>query len=350
MKKRNTLTFSQMAKKIIRKYDKRLGDGKYDKLAADSMNRELEALAAQQEATKQLETQNQFQEMCHGGRLKRREYGGGLPQMDGFGTSWLPILNQNPVQPFVYDKQRASSFSGVDNPNQTPVKNSWLSGIPKEALYGMLAQGLGTGLEALLMKKPKDINARPTQMEDYVPVRDDEAQQAARLAFANQQANSRYLSPSQYMAQMQGLARGEAQTLAQVIQGTENDNARGLNQWNAQKAGFNNDYNRQQLMADEINNRNQMNYNAYQAGVPGELGNVFAGGMKDVLGYKNFNNSLRFAGTANRGTIKGSDGGYYPLFDAGKGVSYYKDDKGTHFLNEKGEKITRTQYLKLLEG
>jgi len=382
MKRKNTLTYSQAAKRIIKKYDKRLGDGRYDKLAADSLNRELEQLAAKQEAAKEAQTQAQFQEMAMGGVLPQMWAGGTFdespwlkeqnpfvqPQVNPYYVPEIPNTEQQVYKnAFVANtgkgnykaanaagKNYGNSTTGFtptttqNNSNQPPTKNSWFDSIPQEALYGMLAQGAGVGLQALLTKKPKDINARATNVLDYVPVRDDEAKQAARLAFANQQANSRYLSPSQYMAQMQGLGRGEAQTLAQISERTTNANAQGMNQWNQQKAGFDNDYNRQQLMADQYNNQNQMNYNAYMAGVPGELGNVFAGGMKDTLGYKNFNNSLRFASTANRGTVKGADGSYYPTFDAGKGIKYYEDNNGPHYIGKNGKEITPEEYFKLL--
>ena len=78
--KKSKKSYADLAKAVISKYKKRLGDdlSRYDKLATESLNRELSALMAEQEAYKQAELEKEYQQMCKGGKLRKMWDGGSI--------------------------------------------------------------------------------------------------------------------------------------------------------------------------------------------------------------------------------------------------------------------------------
>jgi hypothetical protein len=238
-----------------------------------------------------------------------------------------------------YTPEAQAKIQGANVSQQTQGRDNWFSSIPKEALIGMGSQALGTIAQGLLTKKPKDIKATPTSVPDYVPVQNEEAIRQAQLAYANQAAGSRYLSPSQYMAQMQALATGQAATTAGIAEQTANANAQGMNAYNMQKAGFDSDYRRQQLYADQYNNDNQIGYNAMQAGIPAALGQQVAGAMGDVMGLKNQEENRRWSGTDNYMSINYGGKSYKArVVDGDSGLSWFRAGNKTVYM-QNGEEI-----------
>jgi len=82
MAKKKNKTFAVLAKEIISKYKKRLGENfeRDDPMAVEAMNRELQALMAQQEAVRAQTLEGDEVVKCRGGRIRKRAFGGGLPQ------------------------------------------------------------------------------------------------------------------------------------------------------------------------------------------------------------------------------------------------------------------------------
>ena len=84
-RKKNKTSFADLAKRVISKYKRRLGDDfeRYDPMSVDALNRELEALMQQQEETRAKMLEADQVKMRCGGKLRRYGQGGKLPLMQG---------------------------------------------------------------------------------------------------------------------------------------------------------------------------------------------------------------------------------------------------------------------------
>jgi hypothetical protein len=401
--KKSKLSYAEEAKRIIKKYEKRLGPNldRPDKMATEAMNAELASLMERQELTKQAQQENKYKTMM--------AKGGNLPRYDGLTgiSAYLPsgmrpydfnagipteaelTLNGNyraipfqapitnvpnlygaPTMPTKFGDlpgnntiQPMQSISGVATPSR-PTQLNYISGnykddksnsgfmsdVPTEAWIGMGAQALGALGSAFLTKKPGKIKAKQTAVPDYVPVNNDEAVRQAELAYADAAASARYMSPSQYAAMRSNLAAGRARATAGIAEQTENANAQGRNAYNMQKAGLNADYNRQDLMAQEANVRNRMMYDQSIANIPGQLGQIVAGGTRDSMAYKMQEQTLPFLSQNNFGTTRDSKGMLVQTVNAGNGLSYYDDSKlRERIFMHNGKRINSTVYDKLLK-
>jgi hypothetical protein len=237
----------------------------------------------------------------------------------------------------------------IDNlpPYQKPTKDTWLSSVPTESWIGMGAQLAGTIGSALLKKKPEDVKLQKTAMPDYVPSDNDEAIRQANLAYMDSEAALRSASPSMYYAAMSKLATDRARTTAGLEENNANQNAAGMNAWNAQRAQFEAQQNAQQMAGDEMNVRNQMYYNDQMSNIPSELMGVVAGGMRDKLAYDQQAEALPWMSTQNylpitdstgktaRGIIAHPKTGTGSYKDRKKGMIYFTGGDPTNIITLK---------------
>lgn len=361
-------TFAQAAKAITNKYRRRLGDdlSNYDRMSLEAMNKELEQLAAKQEefkAKQMAKTQGQYQEMAYGGSLPQY---GGVTNTTGVLPPKTPryaaFEDTNPMNyyPTAYDmssygpeneqyKRERDFFKPIDY-NKSVASNkgsSWWGGIPMESKVGAGIQGLTAAAQMALAfgNKPKKVTYNPTAVPDPKLVDDTEAYHRAQLGFANQQANSRYLSPSQYMSQMQALARGEAQTTAGIAENTANANADILNKHGIQKAEFSQ---RDEQMRNRMEMYNNEQDNQYMQNLStgiGNLGAVGAGFAKDVGSQKMQSAMMQFMNQSNYGSrvING-----YPVQTNKLGnLETYTDPRtGAQVYEELGNPIDKATFLR----
>lgn len=428
--KKDKKSFAQRAKEITAKYKKRLGENfeRTDKWAVEAMNRELELLAAEQEAQKSLMAQDVAPMMA---------YGGGLPLYwgDPTKTSRLPydyMYNQPSELQGAYMGHRQSVYdptgmtysakyratdpmtnevpydtAAIGTPgfptkskskakapikpttpgvNRLPQRNNYSnapaiaapqpvtqsraktstvnplaprdaglnvpiptitaeemkaqpqiqyqgtkSGTPEkgpvnwEPYVGMAAQGLGALATAFLTKKPENVELAPSSMPDYIPVDYSEAIRQANLGYADTQAGLRSMGPSAYLAGMSKLAADRARANASVVQAESNENARGRNQRNVEKANFEQRENFQRAGIDEINARNRMWYNEQIAGIPSDIAGVVAGGMRDLTGMKMQDKNIEAMRTQNYGWDPKTSN---RIFYGPDGAAFYYDKSG----------------------
>lgn len=330
MKKKSKMTYADKAKAIMSRYKKRLGENfeRYDKMASDALNRELSQLMEQQELAKQKQAEQQFQEMCRGGRL---------PRMDGLsGSSYLDPKYRLPkyatfgdepslphMQPIGFDGFNVPSMpNNIGKVTQAQITkpttsvtptNNWWSDIPLESRIGMISQlagNLGQGILAATAGKPRQMTYNPITLEKPETISADEQLAEARRGYRGAMANLRYLSPSQYMAAMSDLATRSAAANAGIIQSVDNQNAEIFNRQRALEAenAFRNEERRIEI--DQYNEAARQAYLGNIGNMIGGMSGTIAGGMRDVLGYKQAERNLPYTGTSNVSTIRDDNGEY----------------------------------------
>ena len=323
MKKKSKMTYADKAKAIMSRYKKRLGENfeRYDKMASDALNRELSQLMEQQELAKQKQTEQQFQQMAYGGKL---------PRMDGL--HGLSVLPKGMVWPS--NEYRMTPYSDnfnvlnpppdymekIDPSTQivkfgTPLKNTnnWWSDIPLESRIGMISQlagNLGQGILAATAGKPKKLDYNPITLAKPKMVSADEQLAEARRGYRGAMANMRYLSPSQYLAAMSNLATRSAAANAGIIQNIDNQNVEIMNRQQALEAenAYRNEERR--IGIDQYNEAARQAYLGNIGNMIGGMSGTIAGGMRDVLGYKQAERNLPYTGTSNVSAIRDDNGEY----------------------------------------
>ena len=252
------MTYADKAKAIMSRYKKRLGENfeRYDKMASDALNRELSQLMEQQELAKQKQTEQQFQQMA---------YGGGLPE--------------------------------------------W----PLESRIGMISQlagNLGQGILAATAGKPKKLDYNPITLAKPKMVSADEQLAEARRDYRGAMANMRYLSPSQYMAAMSDLTTRSAAANAGIIQNVNNQNAEIMNRQALIEAenAYRNEERR--IGIDQYNEAARQAYLGNIGNMIGGISGTVAGGMRDLLSYKQSERNLPYTGTSNVSAIRDDNGEY----------------------------------------
>lgn len=398
--KKSKKSYADLAKAIIGKYKKRLGDdlSRYDKLATESLNRELSALMAEQEAYKQAELEKEYQQMCKGGKLRKMWSGGELPMMwdggifsndpdddpyldkymksigrppiprfkfyaDGFNnTTGIPVGNTSTV-PESFTIKPGSTKSTIIGPGNTITpqgittvqqqvsnstdnkspKQSWWSSIPTESKVGAITQlagVLGQGVLAATAGKPKDMTYNPVTLAEPELIRNDEQLNQATRAFRGAQNNLRYLSPSQYMAAMNDLATREAGARAGIVENTANKNAEILNRDRMVRAEIARQNEEMRLGVDQYNEAARQGYIANIGSMIGDVGNYIAGGARDALAYKQWERGLGYTGSANRETVRLADNYLANVMWAKPGIAgHYMRDGVKHYLID-GEDLT----------
>lgn len=307
MKKKSKMTYADKAKAIMSRYKKRLGENfeRYDKMASDALNRELSQLMEQQELAKQKQTEQQFQQMAYGGGLHERP-------LDPFPSRMRQIGFATPTIPNYIGKITQSQ---VTQPKISPEPNpnTWWSNLPIESRVGMTAQlagNLGQGILAATAGKPRQMTYNPITLEKPETISADEQLAEARRGYRGAMANLRYLSPSQYMAAMSDLATRSAAANAGIIQSVDNQNAEIFNRQRALEAenAFRNEERRIEI--DQYNEAARQAYLGNIGNMIGGMSGTIAGGMRDVLGYKQAERNLPYTGTSNVSAIRDDNGEY----------------------------------------
>jgi hypothetical protein len=318
MKKKSKMTYADKAKAIMSRYKKRLGENfeRYDKMASDALNRELSQLMEQQELAKQKQTEQQFQQMAYGGGLPVYRLPGvadfsdtdikpfpSRMQQVGFATPTIPNYIGKITQPQV-TQPKASP---------TPKPNTWWSNLPIESRIGMISQlagNLGQGILAATAGRPKQMTYNPITLEKPETISADEQLAEARRGYRGAMTNLRYLSPSQYMAAMSDLATRSAAANAGIIQSVDNQNAEIFNRQRALEAenAFRNEERRIEI--DQYNEAARQAYLGNIGNMIGGMSGTIAGGMRDVLGYKQAERNLPYTGTSNVSAIRDDNGEY----------------------------------------
>lgn len=366
-KQKNTKSFADLAKAIVRKYKRRLGENfeRSDKMAEAAMQKELDALMMEQEEQKAKMVQQQFQEMP-----EAMAYGGGLPQMDGLderygypSTPGLPYDTYSRTIPSITMQRKQAPMFNVIPTSQdinnefnnaptgtTPSSKSWFSQIPNESKIGAAAQlagVLGQGIIGLTAGKPKPLKFNPTQAPKPELVRNDEQLAQATRAYRGAQNNLRYLSPSQYMAAMNDLATREAATKAGIIEGTENQNVgiKNQNAWQAAMLGQQNEQERMRVEA--MNEAARLGYVQNAGQSLANVAGVAAGFARDEGARKMQNSMMGFMSQANYGS-RNVNG--YPVATHKLGtLEYWNDPDGTPHWENAGVPVDQKTFIKLVE-
>jgi len=387
-KKNKKRSFAEEAKRVIQRYKRRLGEDfeRFDPMAVDAMNRELETLMQRQEETRAKMLEADQVKMCRGGKLRRYARGGNLPQMDGLdprypsyltspkgtvvpflgdqpwsmnpymntpiidspemiqqidGTSVNPILNQTPTYPDLtrpditamkaqerrFQRNPSAVADTINNP-QDASNNSWWTDIPTTAKISTLANvagAVGSGLVGMF-NRPEEMKYTSVAAPKYTPVSDEEAVRQAELAYQDAMRASRGLSPGRYYSQMGQLAAGRTGATAGIKERTANINAQGINQnaWRAAQLALQNEQGR--LGAQQYN---QLQRDQYIGNIASTIGNVtgaIALGAKDVQAYDVQQQTLPYLSQANY-QVRLKDGKLVnPVISRG-GLSFYRDPK-----------------------
>ena len=188
----------------------------------------------------------------------------------------------------------------------TPT-NNWWSDIPLESRIGMISQlagNLGQGILAATAGKPKKLDYNPITLAKPQMVSADEQLAEARRGYRGAMANMRYLSPSQYMAAMSDLATRSAAANACIIQNVENQNVEIMNRQAALEAenAYRNEERR--IGIDQYNEAARQAYLGNIGNMIGGMSGTVAGGMRDLLGYKQAERNLKYTGSSNMETIR----------------------------------------------
>ena len=358
--KRKKKTYSEMAKAIIQKYKRRLGEDfeRFDPMAVDAMNRELEALMQRQEETRAKMLEADQVKMRCGGRLRKYARGGGLPQMYNggitpFNPDWyledLPLTYNDPlannrslvgnffnnppalgagVIPAEATTVGATRYPQTTTVRQPDKRNSWWTDIPTTAKISTLANvagAVGSGLVGMF-NRPEEMKYTSVAAPKYTPVSDEEAVRQAELAYQDAMRASRGLSPGRYYSQMGQLAAGRTGATAGIKERTANINAQGINQnaWRAAQLALQNEQGR--LGAQQYNQLQRDQYIGNIASTIGNITGAIALGAKDVQAYDVQQQTLPYLSQANYQVRLKNGKLVNPMISRG-GLSFYRDPK-----------------------
>ena len=177
-------------------------------------------------------------------------------------------------------------------------------------MTAQLAGNLGQGILAATAGRPKQMTYNPITLEKPETISADEQLAEARRGYRGAMANLRYLSPSQYMAAMSDLDTRSAAANAGIIQSVDNQNAEIFNRQRALEAenAFRNEERRIEI--DQYNEAARQAYLGNIGNMIGGMSGTIAGGMRDVLGYKQAERNLPYTGTSNVSAIRDDNGEY----------------------------------------
>ena len=319
-KKRNKLSYAAAARKIVKKYEKRLGKdlSESDPMAQAALAKELEALMQKQEATRaQMLEADQV-------TAPAMAYGGGLPQMyDGGDVPWVNPAGEK--------------------------GDTWWGGVPTEAKIGAIAQGagvIGSGIANIVGGRTDPLEYNPTSPLVASYVNNDEAIRQSNLAFQDAMRSSRGLSAGRYYSQMGKLASDRGRSAAGIAEQTANANAQIDNQVAAQNAQLSLQNEQGRMGAQQYNDAQTQQRAGYLGDMMGDVGKVVAGAGADSLAYKSEENAIRASAQPGYEWVKDSKGrSTYQTNVGGSGLSYYRDSgTGDMVYKQHGKEISPTEY------